>query len=65
MTATAAEPSVALVLVVNVQKLRKKIFSIEMPHMVTAKVVLVLMQPRADSCVVIIAQESVPLIAEH
>ena len=36
MTATAAEPSVALVLVVNVQTLREKIFSIEMPHLVTA-----------------------------
>ena len=30
MTATAAEPSVALVLVVNVQTLREKNFSIEM-----------------------------------
>ena len=32
MTATAAEPSVALVLVVNVQTLREKIFSIEIPR---------------------------------
>ena len=36
MTATAAEPSVALVLVVNIQKLREKNFSIEMPHLVIA-----------------------------
>ena len=32
MTATAAEPSVALVLVVNVQTLRENNFSIEMLH---------------------------------
>ena len=33
MTAATAEPSVALVLVVNVQTLREKSFSIEMPHL--------------------------------
>ena len=47
MTATAEEPSVALVLVVNVQTLREKSFSIEMPHLVIA---ISLLTNQAPTC---------------
>ena len=44
MTAATAEPSVALVLVVNVQTLREKSFSIEMPPFPTT---ILLLEPLA------------------